>query len=52
MNAQATPMTCELVRDYMEGTLQSKALKRLPPDWIAAGRNGDSQVLTEVYLLG
>ena len=52
MNAQATPMTCELVRDYMGATLQSKALKPLPPDWIATGRNGDSQVSAEAYLLG
>jgi len=45
-------MTCELVPDYMGATLQSKALKPLSPDWIAAGRNGDSQVLAEAYLLG
>lgn len=35
---------CELLRDYMGGPLQSKALKLLPPGSIVAGRKDDSQL--------
>ena len=44
MNARESFRMCELVRDYMGGPSQSKALKPLPSVEIAAGRKSDSQL--------
>jgi len=48
MNALKTFRMRELQRDYMGEALQSKALQRLLPDWIAADRNGDSHLSAAV----
>ena len=44
MNARESFRMCELLRDYMGGPLQSKALKHLPSVRIVAGRKSDSQL--------